>query len=124
MVKLPQQFVEDRALRDAARSVLIADIAHARNSLSGKGIATRVTSRIADGAKDVFEVAKVQAEDNRGILAILIGALVLWLAREPLLEALGNGQEQDNLDAAPLEEDPEQPRAETEADPAAGDNHE
>ena len=109
MVGLPQQFLEDRALRDAARAVFVADITHARSSLSAKGVATRVGSRIGDGAKDVFEVARLQAEDNRGILAILIGALVLWFAREPIREIFGLAQPEEDIDASPevAESDPE-----------------
>ena len=89
MAKLPPQFIEDRALRDAARDVFMADITHARASFSGKGIAERVGSRVGDGAKDVFEVAKTHADDNRGILAALFGAIVLFFAREPILEIFG-----------------------------------
>ena len=89
MTKLPDQFIEDRALRDAARSVFMADIAHAKTTLSGKGIAKRVTSRVGDGAKDVLAVAKVNADDNRGIIAALLGALILFFAREPILKILG-----------------------------------
>ncbi|QUL38791.1 hypothetical protein [Erythrobacter sp. JK5] len=89
MTGLPEQFLEDRALRDAARQVLMADLAHAKASLSGKSIANRVGSRVGDGAKDVFEVARTHAEDNRGILAALIGAIVLFFAREPIFEILG-----------------------------------
>lgn len=89
MSPLEQQFIEDRALRDAAKAVLLADIEHARTNLTAKGVADRVGGRIGDGAKDVFEAAKAQAEDNRGILAVLIGAVLLWLAREPIMELLG-----------------------------------
>jgi hypothetical protein len=92
MTRLPDRFIEDRALRDAARTVFMADLAHARTGLSPKGVATRVGGRIGEGAKDVLEVARVQAEDNRGVIAILIGALVLWFARQPLFELLGIGQ--------------------------------
>lgn len=114
MTRLPARFVEDRALRDAARSVLIADVTHARESLSAKGVATRIGSRIGDGARDVVEVAKVQAENNRGVLAILIGALLLWLARHPLLELMGLvPSADDNADALETEsgtgEEPEVP---------------
>lgn len=126
MVRLPANFIEDRALRDAARSVFLADIAHARTSLSAKTVATRVGEGIGDGARDVFEVAKVQAEDNRGILAILIGALLLWFAREPILEAFANGSEQDpvqdNLDGSPVEADPNADHAAAETD--SGDDNE
>ncbi len=132
MTKLPQQFLEDRALRDAARDVFMADIQHARTSISGKGIATRVGSRVGDGAKDVFEVAKVHADDNRGILAALLGALVLFFAREPILEIFGitpssapdndseeqAGDGQDIADEQRLPQDAEQPA------PASGDDNE
>ena len=95
MNRLPNQFIEDRALRDAARGVLKADIAHARAAFSGKSIASRIAGRIGDGAQDVVEVAKTNAENNRGILAILLGAVVLFFAREPILEILGLGPEND-----------------------------
>ncbi|MEO0461744.1 MAG: hypothetical protein AAF127_01335 [Pseudomonadota bacterium] len=95
-----KQFHEDRELRDAARTVLLADIEHARATLSGKGVAARMAGRIGDGAKDVFEVAKVNADDNRGVLAGLIGAILLWIARGPIMEMLGFEQPQ-----APLDED-------------------
>jgi len=89
MSKLEQRFYEDRALRDAARRVLMADVEHARTSFSAKGVANRVGSRIGDGAVDVFETARSGASDNRGIIAALIGAVLLWLGRQPILEAFG-----------------------------------
>ena len=95
MSDLEQRFYEDRAMRDAARTVLLADLEHARASFSAKGIADRVGGRIGDGAKDVLEVAKEQADDNRGILAAIIGAILLWIAREPLLEILGLSGDSD-----------------------------
>lgn len=103
MGKLDQQFYEDRALRDAAREVVMADIAHAKSSLSGKSITGRVTGRIGEGAKDVFEVAKAHGEDNRGIIAALIGAIILWLAREPILEILGLEKSASEADQEPTE---------------------
>lgn len=89
MSELDRQFREDRALRDTARRNLLADFAHFRANLSGEGISRRVLGRVGDGAMDVLEQAKEQAEDKRGVLAALIGALFIWLAREPILELLG-----------------------------------
>lgn len=132
MTRLPQQFIEDRALRDAARDVFKADIEHARMSISGKGIASRVGSRVGDGAKDVFEVAKVHADDNRGILAALIGAIVLFFARAPILELFGITSAGDD-DLTEIDSDPaddiveaeNMPQdAETTAPAAAGDTNE
>ena len=126
MPKLPAQFVEDRALRDAARDVFMADIAHARTSISGKGIAERVGSRVGDGAKDVFEVARVHADDNRGILAALIGAILLFFARDPILEVLGitpsdDGDETPEPESDTIDEIPQSAELESDiAEPASG----
>lgn len=126
MTRLPDRFVEDRALRDAARAVLAEDIAHLRASLSEEGIGARVTSgvtgtitsRIRTGARDVLAQARAQAGDHKGVLAILVGAIILWLARGPILDWI------DDMAAADLDEeaDPEPdlpaPAAEAQGDPA------
>lgn len=113
MTRLPDSFVEDRALRDAARAVLTDDIERLRASLSEEGIASRVssgvtttvTSRIRTGARDVLAQARAQASDNKGVLAVLIGAIILFLARGPILEwidELAAGEEEDGTgDADP-----------------------
>ncbi|WP_324075622.1 MAG: hypothetical protein RSE14_02235 [Erythrobacter sp.] len=93
MSVLPQRFIEDRALRDAARAVLDEDIARLRTSLGEQGVASRVTSsigttvtgRLKAGASDVLESAKDTAIDNRGVIAVLVSAILLWLMRGPLL---------------------------------------
>lgn len=97
MTSLPKRYLEDKALRDAAKGVLEADLEHFKAALGEQGIAGRVRSqltgkvrqRISAGARDVLEQAKGAAEDHSGVLAVLIGALVLWLARAPLLDLLG-----------------------------------
>jgi hypothetical protein len=97
MSALPKRYLEDKALRDAAKGVLDADLEHFKASLAEQGLVGRlggqisgkVKRRIAAGARDVLEQAKGAAEDHSGVLAVLIGALVLWLARAPLLDLLG-----------------------------------
>lgn len=116
MTRLPDRFLEDRALRDNARAVLAEDIERLRASLAEEGIGSRVSSgvtatisgRIRTGARDVLEQAKAQAGDHKGVLAMLLGAIVLWLAREPLfawladfVEALGDPGEDTEDAAAP-----------------------
>ena len=94
MTALPPRFIEDRALRDAARAVLEEDIARLRASLGEQGVASRVsssvsttvTSRIRDGAADVLDQARQRASDNPGVLAVLIGAILLWVMRGPILD--------------------------------------
>ena len=101
MTELPRRFLEDRALRDAARSVLEEDIARLRASLAEQGVASRVsssvgttiTTRIRTGASDVLEQAKQRASDNPGVLAVLIGAILLWLMRAPILALIDEAME-------------------------------
>jgi hypothetical protein len=101
VTSLPKRYVEDKALRDAAKLVLDTDLAHFKGSLAEQGIAGRlrgqitgkVKRRLSAGARDVFEQARDAADDHRGVLAVLVGALLLWLAREPLLGLLGLGDE-------------------------------
>jgi hypothetical protein len=123
MTRLPQRFIEDRAMRDAARAVLTEDIEHLRASLSQQGIAGRVTSgvtgtisaRIRSGARDVLAQAKAQAGDYKGVLAVLVGAIILWLARGPILDWIDEWAEAE-ADDEPLESDLPSPD-----DPAQGD---
>lgn len=115
MKSIEERFYADRALRDAAKAVLLADIDHARTSFSAKGVADRVGTRIGEGAADVLDTAKDVANDNRGIIAALIGAILLWLGREPLFEALGFGDE------AEADADADEPVSEN---TSPGDNHE
>jgi hypothetical protein len=108
MTALPPRFIEDRALRDAARAVVDEDIAMLRASLGEQGVASRVTQsvgstitgRIRAGANDVIDQTKQTASNNRGILAVLIGAILLWLMRGPLLALLDDNdpETEDNPD--------------------------
>ncbi len=96
MSALPPAFLEDRALRDAARAVLEEDIARLRAALDEQGVASRVsssvsttvTSRIKAGAGDVLAQAKASAADNPGIIALVIGAILLWLMRGTVLDLI------------------------------------
>lgn len=111
MTALPPSFIEDRALRDAARAVLEEDIARLRASLDEQGVASRVsssvsttvTSRIKAGAGDVLAQAKAGAAENPGIIAAVIGAILLWLMRGTvldLIEAALEGKDETEGDAA------------------------
>ena len=118
MSKALDQFHEDRAIRDATKAVLLADIEHARGSFSAKGVADRVGGRIGDGAKDVYEVAKTQPDSTIGIVAALIGAILVWLGRDTILEVLGLEEVEEASDD---EAETPQPALDT---PPSGDNDE
>lgn len=116
MNHLPDRFIEDRALRDAARAVLADDIERLRANLGEEGIASRVSSgvsstisnRIRTGARDVLAQAKAQAGDHKGVLAVLLGAVILWFARGPILDWIDEFANEDDdfeTDAAAPEGD-------------------
>lgn len=122
MTRLPQSFIEDRRLRDAARAVLAEDIERLRANLGEEGIASRVssgvsstiTSRIRTGARDVLAQAKAQAGDHKGVLAVLVGAIVLWFARGPILEWLDEFADIDDE----IDSDAAAPEGDAQGDPA------
>ena len=101
MSRLEERYEKDRALRDAARAVLLDDVDHARTNLTPNAIAGRVTSRIGNGAKDVLDVAKDKAGEHRTLIAAIIAAVVLWLGREPIRDLFDSlfDQEHDAPDA-------------------------
>lgn len=118
MSRLPDAFHQDKALRDAARDVLVADIEHAKATMSGKALAGRVAGRVGDGAKDVLEVAKGHASDRQGILAGIIAIIALWFARGTIAEILGLG---DAPDETTEKLDANEGLADNEADPDGGE---
>lgn len=85
MSDLKQQMLEDRAVRNAAKTLLDADIVHVKNTFSGPGLTERAVTSLNDGARDVFDKASAAADDHKGILAALIGAVLIWFARNPIL---------------------------------------
>ena len=93
------RMIEDRFLRDSARAVVEADIQHLRNDLSHKGVGARAFDRLREGAVDVYEEAVDVASDNRGALAALGAAILVWFARHPIFSALGFESDEPDEDA-------------------------
>ena len=118
MTRLPDEFHQDKALRNAAREVLSADIEHLRDSLTGKSFAGRVVDRVGDGAKDVFEIAKGHAGEKQGILAGIVALLILWFARGTIAELLGLS---DGPDDAVEDADPGEVNSESDETPDNGE---
>lgn len=85
---IEQRMREDRMLRDAAHALVEADIANLRASLAGRSIQGRIADRISEGAADALDEAIEIAENHRGVIAAIIAGIVLWLARNPILDLL------------------------------------
>ena len=96
---IDRQLREDRALRNAARAILDADMAHLRASLVGKSIGSRIVDRIGRGAADVFDEAVEVADSHKGALATLLAAVVLWFARNPLIALFSDDAGEDDSEA-------------------------
>lgn len=83
---LEKTMLEDRMLRDAARALVDADLANLKADYAARGIGQRVKDRFEEGAAIVLEEAVAVADDNKGVIATLIAAIVLWFARHPLID--------------------------------------
>ncbi|WP_298303252.1 hypothetical protein [uncultured Erythrobacter sp.] len=126
MSNIEERLSDYRSLRDSARKVLMTDIEHARTTFSAKGLTSRYLGGVAEGAKDVYEVARVHTVDNRGIIAIVLGALALWFGREPLLAAMAEDLEMEDREVDSDEPLPAVQASETDPEPeeaSPGDTH-
>ena len=94
------QMLEDKYLRDSARALVEADIENLKTDLQHKGFAQRAFGSIKDGAVDIYEEAVDLAEDNKGALAALVAAVLVWFARNPILDIFGIGSEDDDTSDA------------------------
>ncbi len=98
MTDLRQRMTEDRHLRDSAKALVKADIAHLKSELAAKGIGERAMDRVKGGAADVYDEAVEVAGNNKGVLAALVSAILIWFARNPILSSLGFSDEPDDED--------------------------
>lgn len=99
------QMIEDRYLRDLARALLDADIEQVKASLEYKSIGQRAVERVKDTAVDAYDDARDLAEHNKGAVAAIVAAIVLWLARNPILDLLGFDREEEENNDDGAEED-------------------
>jgi hypothetical protein len=93
---LERELREDRLLRDAARAIVEADIAQLKASLAERSIPERIGDKIGEGASDVLDEAIAVADENKGVVATLIAAIILWFARHPLIDMILGEQSQDS----------------------------
>lgn len=89
-----KQMEADRALRDAALALVKRDIEFLKNDLSASSLGERAKVRFGEGASDIYNSALETAETNKGALAAIVAALVLWFMRTPL----GNVLSDDDYD--------------------------
>lgn len=101
---LERQLKEDRALRDAARALIEADISQVKADFAVKNVGLRFASRMKEGAVDIYEDAVDIADDKRGVLATLIAAMVIWFARNPIMSLFDDKYPENRNPTEDLEE--------------------
>ena len=88
--------LEDKYLRDSAKALFSADVEHLKADLAHRSVGTRLTDRAKEGAIDVYEEAMEMAADNKGALAALAAAVVVWFVRHPILSVFGMEDEDED----------------------------
>lgn len=105
-MKLARQMEEDRAMRDAARALFLTDLQLIRHDVKQRGLGQRMADRLGEGAADMIEDASDYASKNRGAIAAVAIAAVLWFARGPILRFFDNDTDPEpNAEYAGSEDD-------------------
>ncbi|UOR08095.1 hypothetical protein LCM18_07560 [Qipengyuania flava] len=98
------RMLEDKHLRDSARALVEADVEHIKADFANKGMAKRALFRLRENAGELYDEALDVADSNKGTVAAVFAALVVWFARNPLLDMVGLGIEQDDERTEPSDE--------------------
>ncbi|MCA0890292.1 hypothetical protein [Qipengyuania flava] len=98
------RMLEDKHLRDSARALVEADVEHIKADFANKGMARRALFRLRENAGELYDEALDVADSNKGAVAAVFAALVVWFARNPLLDMVGLGIEQDDERTEPSDE--------------------
>lgn len=98
------RMLEDKHLRDSARALVEADVEHIKADFANKGMAKRALFRLCENAGELYDEALDVADSNKGAVAAVFAALVVWFARNPLLDMVGLGIEQDDERTEPSDE--------------------
>lgn len=98
------RMLEDKHLRDSARALVEADVEHIKADFANKGMAKRALFRLRENAGELYDEALDVADSNKGAVAAVFAALVVWFARNPILDMVGLGVEQDDERTEPSDE--------------------
>ncbi|NIJ60945.1 hypothetical protein [Qipengyuania flava] len=98
------RMLEDKHLRDSARALVEADVEHIKADFANKGMAKRALFRLRENAGELYDEALDVANSNKGAVAAVFAALVVWFARNPILDMVGLGIEQDDERTEPSDE--------------------
>ena len=92
MADLENDLRQDRALRNAAKHLLKADLGFLKGDVAEKGMGGRIAGRVKDGAADVAESAVEFAGEHKlqlgAGLVVAAAAFAGWMFRDRLGDAI------------------------------------
>ena len=95
MAKLELQLREDRALRDAARRLLEADLGLVKSDVDRRGLGERTADRLRDGSLDIADKAMDYARVHPVLVYGGLAAVLLAVFRNPILDLILNLMDDD-----------------------------
>lgn len=79
-----ERLMQDRANRNAARSLVDAELAQIKADLAARGIGGRIADQASSEVKQAANTALAVAKESKGIIAGTVAALGLWFFRKPI----------------------------------------
>lgn len=110
MSPMKLRLIEDRAMRDAAKAIVKADVEFLKADVQEKGVGSRMMDTGSDYARTIADGAMELVEDNRGtatgLFTLGAGALAAWFFREELTDLVMGlfGSDDDGDEAADASE--------------------
>ncbi len=105
MGKLSDKVYENRAARDAVRTLFDERLARVKGDLETRSVGGRVADKISEQARGAYEEARAVAGENKGVVAGTFAALALWFLRNPIIAALDHVLSDANIDDEESEHD-------------------
>ena len=103
MSKANRLLADQRAARDRARAEFNRQLAQAKIDLAPAVLKRRIAAEVQKTSLSVAHQAIDIASDSRGIVAATVAALVLWLARKPIMAGAGKLWQRAQAPATPRE---------------------
>lgn len=75
----------DRANRDAARRVFSTRLERIKADIEARGIGSRVADTMVEEVSGAVDMGLDVARERKGLVAGTIGALLVWIFRQPLI---------------------------------------
>lgn len=75
----------DRANRDAAHRVFSTRLERIKADIEARGIGSRVAGTMVEEVSGAVDMGLDVARERKGLVAGTVGALLLWIFRQPLI---------------------------------------